>query len=189
MFFFRLRIKITCPVFGCPKKAKQQSLHQKNMKSNFQINPISGAEFQLFFNLSEKELAKSGIVKMIVDEYPGFPCRVTLEDAKIGEEVILFPFEHHSTDSPYQASGPIFIRKNVVPVELAVNEIPPILKHRFLSLRGYDQTGIMKAAVTTWGKDLANEIGKIFDDNRIEYIHVHNANPGCFNCEIRRHLS
>jgi hypothetical protein len=41
---------------------------------------------------------------MTVDEFPGFPCRVSLQDAEIGEEVILLPYQHHKTNSPYQAN-------------------------------------------------------------------------------------
>lgn len=79
---------------------------------NFRIKALDDREFSPLFNLDIEELKKIGAVKIIVDEYPGFPCRVSLEDAEIGEEVILLPYQHHKTNSPYQSSGPIFIRKN-----------------------------------------------------------------------------
>lgn len=70
------------------------------MNIQFQIQAIQGDKFNHFFNLTSEELKDIKAVKMIVDEKPGFPCRVSLEDANIGEEVILFPFEHHKVESP-----------------------------------------------------------------------------------------
>lgn len=123
---------------------------------------------------------------MTVDECPGFPCRVSLEDAKIGEEVILLPYQHHKTNSPYQASGPIFVRKIAKTSSLDINEIPKMLTHRLLSLRGYDRNGIMKEASVTEGNFLKEQIMKIFENKEIVYIHIHNAKPGCYNCLVER---
>ena len=153
---------------------------------NFQINALDHKLFESMFSLSDKELRKIGGLRMIVDGKPGFPCRVSLEDANIGEEVILIPFEHHKTNSPYQAKGPIFIRKGVKQKELEINEIPKMLNHRLLSYRGYDKGGIMKSAITGEGKDLNSIIEKIFEKEEIKYIHIHNSSPGCFNCEVNR---
>ena len=104
------------------------------MNVNFRIVAIEN-EFNHLFNLSQEELAEKGMAKMIVDEKPGYPCRVTLEDANIGEEVLLFPFEHHKTKSPYKASGPIIIRKNAVKINLPINEIPEMFFKRLQSIR------------------------------------------------------
>ena len=152
----------------------------------FQINALSHQPFQHLFNLNDAELKDIGGLRMIVNENPGFPCRVSLEDATIGEEVLLIPFEHHKTNSPYQAKGPIFIRKGIEQRVLQQNEIPKMLEHRLLSCRGYDKNGIMKSAITSEGKETKNIIEKIFNDDNIAYIHIHNSSPGCFNCEVNR---
>ena len=49
--------------------------------------------------------------RMRSDQPVGFPCRVSLEDAPVGEEVLLLPFTHQDSRSPYRASGPIFVRR------------------------------------------------------------------------------
>jgi hypothetical protein len=95
---------------------------------------------------------------MTVDEFPGFPCRVSLQDAEIGEEVILLPYQHHKTNSPYQANGPIFVRKIAKTAILETNEIPKMFNHRLLSLRGFDKNGIMKDASVTEAKILKNKL-------------------------------
>jgi len=152
----------------------------------FKIIALNNQEFEPFFELSDVELEKQGIKRMIVDEKPGYPCRVSLEDAEIGEEVILLPYEFHKTNSPYQSRGPIFVRKGIVTKQLENNEIPVMLNHRLLSFRGYDKDGLMKEATTEKGENTKRVIEQIFENSEIEYIHIHNSSPGCYNCEARR---
>jgi hypothetical protein len=153
---------------------------------NFKIKALNENEFEEYFKLDDIELEKRGAIRMIVDKFPGFPCRVSLEDAKVGEAVILLPYQHHKTYSPYQASGPIFIRVRAKTPTLDTNEIPIMLNHRLLSLRGYDKNGIMKGASLTEGDVLNEHIIKTFDNEEIAYIHIHNARPGCYNCLVER---
>lgn len=153
---------------------------------NFRIKAFDDREFVALFNLGNSELDKIGAVKMIVDEFPGFPCRVSLEDAEIGEEVILLPYQHHKTNSPYQSSGPIFVRKIAKSSIYEINEIPKMFNHRLLSLRGYDKNAIMKDASVIEGNNLKAQIFKIFENDDIQYIHIHNAKPGCYNCLVER---
>jgi len=155
------------------------------MNVNFKISAIKN-DYNYMFNLNKEELITKGAIKVTADEYPGFPCRVSLEDAKIGEEVILFPFQHHQTSSPYQSIGPIFIRKNAKSADLKINEIPKMLLHRLLSLRIYDKKGMMIDAKTIEGKVLKNEIKIIFRNNLVNYIQIHNSGPGCYNCQVNR---
>ena len=153
---------------------------------NFRIKAFDDLEFVALFNLGNSELEKIGAVKMIVDEFPGFPCRVSLEDAEIGEEVILLPYQHHKTNSPYQSSGPIFVRKIAKSSIYEINEIPKMFNHRLLSLRGYDKNAIMKDASVIEGNNIKEQIFKIFENDDIQYIHIHNARPGCYNCLVER---
>ncbi|NNL16424.1 MAG: DUF1203 domain-containing protein [Flavobacteriaceae bacterium] len=156
------------------------------MNMNFRIQALNNQEFEPLFELSDVELEKLGIKRMIVDENPGYPCRVSLKDANIGEEVILVPYDFHKTNSPYQSRGPIFVRKGIVTKVFKKNEIPIMLNHRLLSYRGYDKDGFMKEVVTEKGIHTRGVIETIFKNPEIEYIHIHNASPGCYNCEVRR---
>lgn len=153
---------------------------------NFRIKALNNKEFEPLFKLSDSELEKRGIKRMKVDAKPGYPCRVSLEDAEIGEEVILLPYEFHKTNSPYKSRGPIFVRKGVTTKVLKNNEIPIMLNHRLLSFRGYDKDGFMKVAITEKGENVHHVIEQIFANMEIEYIHIHNSSPGCYNCEVRR---
>ena len=155
------------------------------MSVKFKITAIEN-HYNHLFNLTEAELLSNGLVKLIVDEKPGYPCRVSLEDADIGEEVILLPYQHHKTKSPYQSSGPIFVRKNARKSDLGFNKVPTMLLHRLLSLRVYDKQGMMINAKTIEGRKLRDHIEEIFKNKLADYIHVHNSSPGCFNCQINR---
>ena len=155
------------------------------MNTNFKIVAIDNNYNQLF-KLTESELADKNIIKMIVDEKPGYPCRVTLEDAEIGEEVLLFPFEFHNTKSPYKASGPIFIRKNSLKANLEINEIPEMLFQRNQTLRAYDKNGMMINAISPTTSELKRGIETLFSNVNTSYIQIHNTNPGCYNCQANR---
>ena len=156
------------------------------MKYDFIISGISLNEVQHLFDLSESELQERGVAKFRVDENPGFPCRLSLEDAHVGEEILASNYEHHKVNSPYRSSGPIFIRFGVGEASLKRNEVPKMLRHRYLSLRAYDMGGIMIDATTIPGRTLEDSIEKMFSNEKVKYIHVHNAKPGCYNCQIDR---
>jgi len=156
------------------------------MKYDFIISGIKQNEVKHLFNLNEKELQARGISKIKVDEKPGFPCRISLEDANIGEEILAFNYEHHKANSPYRSSGPVFVRFGVEEAKLKKNEIPKMLEHRYLSLRAYDNGRIMIDATTIEGKILNNTIQTLFSNEKVKYIQVHDAKPGCYNCQIDR---
>lgn len=158
------------------------------MHTDFQVKSIDAKRFSQLFDLPDEALAQLGAVRKTVNQKPGFPCRVSLEDAEIGEEVILLPYEHHQVNSPYQSKGPVYIRKQARQAQLEKNTLPKMLEHRLLSLRVYDEKGMMVNARTVEGHMLHNSVQELFQNKQARYMHVHNAGPGCFNCQIDRVL-
>jgi hypothetical protein len=156
------------------------------MKTNFRIVGLSGAQFEPLFSLDDDELAQKGARRLVVDAKPGFPCRVSLQDVEIGERVILVPFVHHDVESPYRASGPIFVRETAKQIELAPGEIPEVVAGRVMSVRAYNDKGMMVNAAVTPGKELKSQIEKFFGDAEISYLHLHNAGAGCYSCRVER---
>lgn len=116
------------------------------MKADFKILALPGSMFEPFFNMSAKELEENDAVLIEVDSNPGYPCRVTLEDAKVGEKVVALSFAHHNVNSPYRSSGAIFVRENAKQAVTKVNEIPLMLCHRVLPIRAYNAEAMMLAA-------------------------------------------
>jgi Protein of unknown function (DUF1203) len=156
------------------------------VKTNFRIVGLASAQFESLYLLNENELAKKGAQRLPVDAKPGFPCRVSLADAEIGEHVILLPFVHHDVESPYRASGPIFVREKAKSANLALGEIPEVVASRTMSVRAYDKKGMMLDGAVVPGSELKPHIEKIFANPKIEYLHLHNAGAGCYSCKVER---
>ena len=156
------------------------------MSQAFQFVALPAEPFTSLFHHSDEQLRAAGARRMTADEKPGFPCRVSLVDAEVGETVLLLPFTHHDVCSPYRASGPIFVRHGAPTAKPAVGEVPALLTHRLLSIRAYDKTAMMVGAEIVEGGKLEPVIHRLFDDDRVSYLHVHNARPGCYNCRVVR---
>ena len=152
----------------------------------FQIHALPVSLFLSLFKLTDKELMAQNIRRIHVDNDLGFPCRVSLADARIGETVLLLNYEHQPHPTPYQASHAIFVRENVEQYYPALDEIPASLSIRLLSIRAFDSTHQMISAEVVDGKDLAAQIQIMFTDENIAYLHIHNAKPGCFAASVTR---
>jgi hypothetical protein len=117
---------------------------------------------------------------------PGLPCRVSLEDAELGDELLLLPYVHQPAASPYQASGPIYVRRSSKQRRLAVGELPGYVTGRLMSVRAYDSAHMIVAASVCEGVLAGSEIEQFFENELVAYIHLHNAKRGCFSCQVNR---
>ena len=110
---------------------------------SFVVSALPAAPFQPLFGLSEQALSERGIVRRTVDG-PGSPCRLTLEDAPVGETVLLLNYEHQPADTPFRSRHAIFVREGAKTRTFAPGELPPAFTARqFLSLRAFDESGMM----------------------------------------------
>ena len=164
----------------------EQLLRDQYMTPSFQFIALPSEQFTPLFSQSDEQLKAMGARRMVVDENPGFPCRVSLADAEIGETVILARFTHHDVLSPYRASGPIFVRSGARTASPGAGDIPAMFRHRLLSIRAYDDSAMMVDAEVVKGGDLENDIQRLFANDRVSYLHIHNARPGCYNCRVVR---
>jgi Protein of unknown function (DUF1203) len=151
----------------------------------FRITGLPAERFAGLFSLSDQELAARGAVRRIADAKPGYPCRVSLTDAEPGQEVILTHFEHQPAATPYRASHAIYVRQGEETYK-AVDQVPEQLRLRLLSVRAFDDKGMMVAADVVDGKELEGAIERLLGDDRANYLHVHYAKPGCYAARIDR---
>jgi len=154
--------------------------------STFRLVGLAAENFEPFFAMSDAELAALGARRVVADEPVGFPCRVSLADAEPGDELMLLPFEHLSTSSPYRASGPVFVRRGVPRAVLAPGEIPPYVTRRAMSVRAYDSDDMMVDADVCQGNDVRGVIEHMLANDAVAFIHLHNAKRGCFSCRVER---
>lgn len=152
----------------------------------FQLHGLPAEPFQALFPLDATALARHHARRVVATSHPGFPCRVSLVDAQIGEELLLLPFEHMAAASPYRASGPIFVRRGARTRELCPGEVPDYVRRRLISIRAYDADHLMLQADVCSGEDVAATLETLLHDPHIDYLHLHNARQGCFSCRVTR---
>jgi hypothetical protein len=139
--------------------------------------------FRPLFAFPDEELERRGMRRMTVTDN-GFPCRVSLVDRPVGEQVILLNHVSHDIANPYRASHAIFVA-DAQQAEF-VDEVPPVFMPRVLSLRGFDADGMMADALITQPGEADAGIRKLFENPEIVTIHAHNAARGCFSAKIER---
>jgi hypothetical protein len=153
---------------------------------SFQVSGLRVAQFAPLFGLSDAELAKQDVLRHRASTSPGFPCRVSLRDARVGETLLLLNFEHLAVASPYRSRHAIYVREYAEEAQIAVDEIPQVLRLRLLSLRAFDSSGMLLDADVVDGHDVEPVIERMLRQTGVEYLHVHNAKPGCFAARVDR---
>ena len=152
----------------------------------YRIDGLRREECSGLFGLAEGELALRGACRVIACSKPGFPCRITLEDAEPGESVILFNHVSHDVPTPFRSSYAIYVRETAAEPACYVDEPPPVFTGRALGLRGFDSDGMLRGALLALPGEADSRIRALFDRPEIETIHAHNATAGCFAAKIVR---
>jgi len=153
---------------------------------SFQITGLPLSQFSSLFSMSDEELARQGAVRVTADARPGFPCRVSLQDAEVGEKLILLNYEHLPVATPYRSRHAIYVRESAAEAQLEIDQVPQQLRSRLLSLRAFDSKGMMTAAEVAPGTAIEHLIEQMFSDPAVELIHVHNAKRGCYAARVDR---
>jgi hypothetical protein len=152
---------------------------------SFRVTGLDPAPFRHLHALSGAELAQRGVQRVRIETKPAAPCRISLDDAEIGESVLLLNYEHQPALTPYRQQGPIFVRETEQRFD-AVGAIPPAMQKRTLSLRGFDDADMMVEADLCEGSDVGALIERFLANPGVRYIHAHYARRGCFAGLVQR---
>ena len=150
----------------------------------YQIHGLPAEPFQSLFEMADEALAKREARRTIADG-PGFPCRISLEEAEPGEVVVLVNHVSQPAPTPFRASHAIYVRKDVKPAQL-VDEVPALFATRTLGLRGFDEEGMMRGALLAPPGEAEAGILELFRRKEIAEVHVHTAALGCFLARAER---
>ena len=153
---------------------------------DFQISALNIEQFSHLFGQDRESLAKQGVRRMVADNSPGFPCRISLQDADVGENVLLMNYEHQPAPTPFRSSHAIFVRELANQAKPDKNEVPRMFRHRLLSVRAFDTKGMMIDADVIDGEHLESLIERMLAKDSIDYLHVHNAKLGCYVGLVKR---
>ena len=151
----------------------------------YRITGLSPGAFAPLFAMDDAELAANNARRITATADRGWPCRISLDDAKAGEAVILLHHVSHDVDTPFRSAYAIYVRDGVETATYC-DELPPAFAGRTMAFRGFDDAGMLAAARLGPGEDGDAAIRDLFADPRIAYIHAQYATNGCFAARIER---
>lgn len=137
------------------------------------------------FAMGDAELAAINARRVTATADRGFPCRISLEDAKAGEALILLHHTSHDVATPYRSAYAIYVRQGVDAAQYR-DTTPPLFEGRPLALRAFDADGMLQGARLAQAGEADAAIRDLFADAAISYIDAHNAAHGCFAARIER---
>jgi hypothetical protein len=153
---------------------------------SFIVSGLPVETFQPLFHCSEAALAERGVVRVTAGADGRYPCRVTLEDARPRDTLLLLNFESHSASTPYRSAYAIYVNEAAGETRRVVDDVPPVLRGRPIALRVFDEDGMLISACLALNDDVKERIEQHLADPAVAYIHAHNAAAGCFAALIER---
>ncbi len=152
----------------------------------YRIHGLPPTAFADLIGLDDEALAARGALRVTATNKPGFPCRVSLDDAEAGESLILLNHVSHDVATPYRSAYAIYVSESAEEAVVYEDALPPVFANRPLSLRGFDAEGMLRGALLALPGEADAKIRELFDQPEIATIHAHNAAHGCFAARIER---
>src|SRR3546814_6401388 len=141
----------------------------------FRIKGLPREACTKYVAMKPAELAEAGARRVIADAGRGFPCRITLEDARKGESLILLHYVSHDVVNPYRTAYAIYVRETAEEPEPWIDCLPPVFAGRPLSLRGFDGEGMLRDAKLAAPGEAEEEIRALFENPQIACIPAHRS--------------
>ncbi|WP_168454270.1 DUF1203 domain-containing protein [Sphingopyxis microcysteis] len=151
----------------------------------YMIEGLAPDRFAPLFAMDDAGLAAINARRVTATADMGFPCRISLEDARAGEELILLHHVSHDVETPYRSAYAIYVRPGVDAARYR-DELPPVFAGRPIALRAFDAAGMLQTARLAAPGEADGAIRDLFADAGIAYIDAHNAAHGCFAARIER---
>lgn len=152
----------------------------------FAVSGLSPAPFRHLFGLSDQQLEAHKAMRCIVDASPGYPERIELRDAEIGESLLLVNYMHQPANTPFQSGYAIYVREGAQAPSRVVGKVPDVLLRRAISLRAFDRSGMLIDAALAEGNEIQDSIQLLLSNPRASYLHAHYAKFGCYAARVDR---
>jgi len=160
--------------------------HDRSHSMSFRIRGLESEQFQPLVGMTDAELRTRGARRVRADKTPGYPDRIELRDAEPGESLLLVNYTHQPAASPYRASHAVFVLECPGRPYDRIDEVPAVLRSRTISLRAFDDEGMIIGAELCAGTELERPIDLLLHEPRVEYLHLHYAKYGCYACRVDR---
>jgi uncharacterized protein YbaR (Trm112 family) len=152
----------------------------------FRIRGLDMEQFASYVGLDDDALRARNARRVVADSCPGYPDRVELRDALVGETLLLVNYEHQPAASPFRASHAVYVLERAAKAYDAIDEVPRLLRTRAISLRAFDDQGMLVGAELCPGTELESGIEQLLRAASTSYLHLHYAKPGCYACRVDR---
>jgi hypothetical protein len=153
----------------------------------YRIRGLEPGQFTEYFAMGDRALDAVLARRVVASPDGRFPCRVSLDDAAPGEELVLVNFTNHAVATPYRNTFAIFVRKDAQVAADFIDALPPVLRGRPIALRGYAVDGSLDRAELALKDDVDAMVRDLLADPAVAYIDAHNAKHGCFAARIERY--
>ncbi|MGD9811482.1 MAG: DUF1203 domain-containing protein [Sphingobium sp.] len=152
----------------------------------YRIEGLDPSTFAPLFAMHDAQLAAINARRVVADADRGYPCRVSLEDARAGESLILLNHVSHDVATPFRSSYAIYVRAAATRAEIFEDCTPPVFEGRPLAFRAFDAQGMMRDARLAAAGEADVAIRTLFENDEIAYLHAHNAAHGCYAARVLR---
>ena len=152
----------------------------------YRIEGLKRGDFEHFFAMTDTRLAEHGALRVKAGTDKGWPCRISLEDARADETLILINHISHDVATPYRSAYAIYVRENADTPARYVDETPPVFEGCPMAFRAFDKGGMLRNAALALPGQADAKIRELFESDDIAYIHAHNAAHGCFVAKVER---
>ena len=152
----------------------------------YRISGLDPANFDALRRANKATLAAHNAARVVATGKPGFPCRVTLDDAEPGESLILLHHVSHDVETPYRSAYAIYVRESAKLAASFIDELPPVFANRPMAFRAFDAAGMLQGAALAAPGEADAAIRDLFEEPQIAYIDAHNAAHGCFAARVER---
>ena len=151
----------------------------------YRIQGLAPDEFRPLFAMGDEQLRERRAMRVIASG-PGFPCRVSLQEAGDGEQLILINHVSHDVATPFRTSHAIYVREEAVKAPVYDDQLPPLLDRRRMSLRAFDRAGMLVDGVVAEPGEADAAIRAFLERPDVSEIHAHTSAYGCFLAKIER---
>jgi hypothetical protein len=152
----------------------------------YRISGLDPAVFAALRDADEATLEAHNAKRVVAANKPGFPCRVSLEDAEVGESLILLHHVSHDVATPYRSAYAIYVRETAGQAATYIDELPPVFANRPMAFRAFDADGMLRNAALAAPGEADVAIRTLLEAPEIAYIDAHNAAYGCFAARVER---
>jgi len=153
----------------------------------FQVVGLPHTQYAHLFAMDDQALFNNGAEAVMADAFPAYPCRVSLDFARVGERLILLNHTHLDVQTPYHSRYAIYIREGVQAIDLPPNSLPPVfLRHSPIAVRAFGHDDRLKAAQIVDGPVAAPVFEAMLANEAIAFLHCHYAAYGCFAAKVIR---